>query len=125
MRKVMIVVAAMAFLGFSQMPAATAVVPQEYQQEKTDDKNKNWTEIDQSELPEAVRSAFNETYQDYNITKVKKSDKEGDTGDQTMYKVVADRMGTEYYFKFNESGELQDSGTTAEKDKDRQEQSQY
>lgn len=105
MKKLMMLTAAVVFLGFGQLQAKSdseinnAMV---YMQDVT------WEEIERSELPQAVNDAFVKDYSDYTFNKALK-------GSDGHYKIKAVKDGTEYYFKYNESGELHASGKTADK----------
>ncbi|HER09283.1 MAG TPA: hypothetical protein ENO20_10280 [Bacteroides sp.] len=107
MRKLMMLTAAVALLGFSQLQAVSAFPVSEakvFMQEVT------WDEIERSELPQAVNDAFVKDYSDYTFKKALK-------GSNGHYKIKAEKDGTEYYFKYDGSGELLDSGMTADKKK--------
>lgn len=110
MKKLMMLLAAVALLGFSQVQTASAVQANDaymLMDEVT------WEEIDRSELPSAVDEAFKENG-DVTFKKALK-------GSNGHYKIKADKEGTEYYFKYDASGKLLDSGKTADKEKKKME----
>jgi len=104
----MIGMAAMAFLGLAPLQmvhashASEAIV--------NVDGDMKYEEIEKSELPQSVLDAFNENHSDHTFSKAYK-------GDEGTYKIKAEKMGIKYYFKYNESRDLKESGKVEDKEK--------